>query len=544
LRGERRRPGVAIDRILAGLSKPFVALRGMVVAKRGLVCSSHPLASFAGARVMDCGGNFMDAAIATSAVLNVVEPYNSSLGGDAFMLVYRASDFSLRAINSSGPAPLRASVQAFPQGIPIRGLKAASVPGQVAAWKLAHDEYGTWPWNRLLEPAIRYAGGFPCSARLSWAIKAAATQLRTEPTWRDLFLQSGKPPEIGETFVQADLARSLRILADEGPDDFYRGSIARRIASFMADEGGLMDEGDLSGFEAEIIEPIRTEYRGFEVVEQPPVSQGHILLEALNIVEGFDLPSLAPAGAEAVHLLVEATKISFADRYAHSGDPRFVSFPVHRIISKEHAARRRSLINARQAQAGYPADEIPSSDTTYFAVADGEGNAVSFIQSLFHGFGCGVLVPGTGILLNNRMAGFSLDAASPNVLVGGKRTIHTLNAYMVLRDGRPLFIGGTPGGDRQVQTNLQVITGLLDWGMNVQRAAEFPRWAVAGGAALHMEDRFPRSTVRALRDMGHDVDLVGAWGAGGAVQLIMIHPETHALIGGSDPRCDGCAVGF
>jgi len=533
-----------MERVLKGVSRPFPGLRGMVMAKRGLVCSAHPLASFAGAKVMESGGNFMDAAIAASAVLNVVEPYNSSLGGDAFMLAYRSSDGSLKAINSSGPAPSAASTEAFPDGIPARGVMAASVPGQVGAWKVAHEEYGALTWKRLLRPALQYARGFPCSARLSWAIKAAAGELRAQPGWRDTFLQSGGAPEPGDIFAQKDLARSLRILATEGPDDFYQGSIAERIASCIGTSGGLLSEEDLSGYEAEVLDPIRTQYRGLDVFEQPPVSQGHILLEELNIVEGFDLSSLRPDGPDAVHLLVQAMKLAFADRHKYAGDPRFVDFAVHRIVGKKHAARRRSLIHRHKARATYPAGNMPSSDTTYFAVADGEGNAVSFIQSLFHGFGSGLVVPGTGIILNDRMAGFSLDPASPNVLVGGKRTVHTLNTYMVFNEGRPLFVGGTPGGDRQVQTNLQIITRLLDWGMNVQQAVESPRWASAGGLSLHVESRYPRSTTGSLRKMGHKVQLVGSWGGGGAVQLIMIHPQTQALVGGSDPRCDGCAVGF
>jgi len=535
---------MTIERVLKGLSRPSPGLRGMVVAKKGLVCSAHPLASFTGAKVMETGGNFMDAAIATSAVLNVVEPYNSSLGGDAFMLAYRSSDGSLKAINSSGPAPSAASAEAFPDGVPARGAMAVSVPGQVGAWKVAHEEYATWTWKRLLRPAIQYATGFACNARLSWSIKAAARELRAQPAWRDTFLQSGTAPEPGDIFAQKDLARSLRILATEGPDDFYQGTIAERIASCVGKSGGLLAKEDLSRYEAEVLNPIRTKYRGLDVFEQPPVSQGHILLEELNIVEGYDLSSLQPDGPDAVHLLVEAMKLAFADRHRYAGDPRFVGFRVDRIIDKKHAARRRSLIHSRKARATYPAQGTSTSDTTYFAVADGEGNAVSFIQSLFHGFGSGLVVPGTGILLNDRMAGFSLDPASPNVLAAGKRTVHTLNTYMVFHEGRPLFIGGTPGGDRQVQTNLQIITRLLDWGMNVQQAVEAPRWASAGGLLLHLESRYPRPTVRALCAMGHRVDQVGPWGAGGAVQLIMIHPATRALIGGSDPRCDGCAIGF
>ncbi len=517
------------------------------MSDRGLVCSAHPLASRTGIAILDSGGNFIDAAIATSAVLNVVEPYNSHLGGDAFLLAYRSSTGLLEAVNSSGPAPTSASIEAFADGVPVHGIRAVSVPGQVRAWKLAHEEYGRLPWPDLLAPALRYAKeGFPCNSRLSSAIKSASLELKGNSEWRKVFMPGGEAPRPGHIFVQTDLARSLRTLSDEGPDAFYEGRIAEAVCEFARNAGGLLGMEDMASFESEVLVPIRTTYRSFEVFEQPPVSQGHILLEELNIVEGFELSSLEPDGPESVHLLVEAKKLAFADRYAHSGDPRFISFPLQTIISKEHAAARRKLIDPERAKADYPSPSPACSgaDTTYFAIADGEGNAVSFIQSLFHSFGSGVVVPNTGILLNNRMTGFSLNPASPNRLVGGKRTMHTLNTYMVFDEGSPLFVGGTPGGDRQVQTNLQVITRLLDWGMNVQEAAEYPRWAGHDGLSLSLESRYPVRTVTALRSLGHRLELVGPWDGGGAVQLIMIHPESRALIGGSDPRCDGCALGL
>jgi gamma-glutamyltranspeptidase/glutathione hydrolase len=362
--------------------------------------------------------------------------------------------------------------------------------------------------------------------------------------WAEAFLPGDRAPLPGEVFVQPDLCRTLKRISEAGADEFYSGSIAERIVSFSEENGGLLAREDLEGYRAEVIEPLRTGYREFDVLEQPPVSQGHILLEELNIVEGYDLASLGPRSPEAVHLLVEAMKLSFSDRHAHSGDPRFVKIPIDRILSKEHAARRRELIDPERAQAVYPPGSFEDGDTTYFAIADGDGNAVSFIQSLFHGFGSGVVVPGTGLLLNNRMTGFSLEPSSPNCVGGGKRTMHTLNTYMVFHDGRPLFIGGTPGGDKQVQTNLQIITRLLDWGMNVQEAAEHPRWAGAGGSDLVIEARYPRGTIARLREMGHGAQLTGPWSGSGAVQLIMIHPDTGALIGGSDPRCDGCSIGL
>jgi gamma-glutamyltranspeptidase/glutathione hydrolase len=533
-----------LKKLIEALSQPYRALRGLVVSERGVVGTAHPLASATGAGILQSGGNFIDAALAVSAVLNVVEPYNSQLGGDAFMLVYTGSDGDLTAVNSSGPAPRSASLGDFHEGVPIRGMASASVPGQVGAWELIHERYATMEWSELLAPSIRYAReGFPVNPRFAEAIRGAYQGLE-DPEWRRTFLPKGRPPRVGERFTQGDLSRSLQSLADGGPREFYEGKIAEDIVEHSNRADGFFSSEDLGSYRAESAEPIETTYRGYTVYEQPPVSQGHILLEELNIVEGYDLSSLDPAGTDAVHLLIEAKKLAFEDRYRYSGDPEFIDLPMDRIISKGHAADRREMIDPLRAERRYGAGGFGEGDTTYFAVADSEGNGVSFIQSLFHGFGSGVVVPRTGIILNNRMTGFSLDPSSPNVLRGGKRTMHTLNTYMVFHEGVPLFIGGTPGGDTQVQTNLQIVTRLLDWGMNVQDAIEFPRWASGESTDLQLESRYPADTVRELVSRGHDVGTVGPWSGNGSVQLIMRHPETGAMIAGSDPRCDGMAVGI
>ncbi|MBU7004357.1 MAG: gamma-glutamyltransferase [Theionarchaea archaeon] len=536
---------MTLKKILDGLERPYLGTRGMVMSTGGVVSAAHYLASKTGATILDNGGNFIDAAIATSAVLNVVEPYNSHLGGDAFMLIYSGSDDKLTALNSSGPAPAAASIQDFPEGVPVRGQLAVEVPGQVGAWGLLHREFATMPFSELLEPALRYArDGFPCNVRLSVAINSASSELRAMKPFSDAFMPNGRGPRPGEIFVQSDLARTLEILSNDGPGAFYSGRIAEMIASSFEEGEGLISEEDLAGYSPEILEPLHINYRGFDVFEQPPVSQGHILLEELNIIEGFPIENMKHNGSEAVHLMVEALKLSFADRYEFSGDPRCEQPFVDALISKGHAGSRRELIDAESASPSYPPGEMNRGDTTYFAIADGDGNAVSFIQSLFHGFGSGVVVPGTGILMNNRMTGFSLDPSSPNCLKGGKRTMHTLNTYMVFHEGSPLYIGGTPGGDKQVQTNLQVITGLLDWGLNPQEAAENPRWAWQGVLDLEMETGFPQDTYEELGSRGHRVNIIRSWGGSGSVQVIMVHPESGALIAGSDPRCDGCALGL
>ncbi len=528
---------------MGGLSDPYQAHRGLVLSNQGLVCSAHPLASGTGAAILRRGGNFIDAALATSAVLNVVEPYNSHLGGDAFALVY--SDGCLETLNSSGPSPASIRYEDFRQGIPTTGVNSVTVPGQVGAWDALHQNYSTMSWGEILAPAINYAkNGFPMNPRLVDALKSSWSNRVEDKGWREVFARGKGKPQIGDILTQPDLARTILRISEVGPRDFYSGKLASKIVDYLRGEGSSIQEEDFSSFEPEFLAPIKTSYRGYTVYEQPPVSQGHILLEELNIVEGYDLSSLPPDGTEAVHLMVEAKKIAFQDRYGHSGDPEFVDLPIEDLISKTNAKTRRKLIDPRKASAGYQLPSLKGGNTTYFTVADGEGNAVSFIQSLFHHFGSRVLVPGTGIILNNRMNGFSLDRSSPNVLVPGKRPIHTLNTYMIFNGNEPLFVGGTPGGDKQVQTNLQVITRLIDWRMNVQRAVEFPRWASGDGLDLEMENRYPPETVEKLRSYGHRVNAIGPWSGSGSVQLIMTHPENGSLIGGSDPRCDGMAVGI
>lgn len=517
--------------------------RGIVTCRNGVVASSHPLASAAGLRVLMEGGNFMDAAIATSAVLPVVEPAASHLGGDGFMLVYTAKDGKVTALNGSGAAPREATAERFPEGIPLRGLRAASVPGLVDLWCEALGRFGTKPLAELLRFAIRYAEeGFPVNQRLAETLRAGLEQVRDEYS-RQVLAPQGRPPRWGEIWQQPDLAWSLQQLARSGRDAFYRGPIAERILAAMEAQGGLMRAKDLEEHHTEVTEPLVGEYRGHIVYEQPPPSQGFLLLEELHILEGFDLAALGFGSPEAIHLMVEAKKLAFADKECYNTDPRFAAIPMRGLLSKEYAAQRRREIDPHRARLPEAGNPFPFQSTTYFCVADREGNAVSFIQSVFHSFGCGVFIPGTGILFNNRMNGFSLNPYHVNFLQPGKRTNHTLNTYMVFREGRPLYVGGTPGGDVQVQTNLQILTNLLDFGMNVQEAIEAPRWQSGPGLEVVLEARFPRRTLEGLRQRGHQVSLVAPYGGSGHVQLIQFH-ASGAYLAGSDPRCDGCAMGF
>lgn len=529
--------------------------RGVVVARNGVVAASQPLAVTTGLGILQQGGTFVDAAIATSATLVVIEPYSSHLGGDAFVILYDAATKTTTAFNASGAAPRAANLDIFRNGIPLRGLKAASVPGLVDCWFELHRRYGSFSMESLLAPAIAYAEeGFPAGYEYATVMRGAFEGFPPEwgrPTLKSLTGHES-PPKPGETIRQPDLAWTLSQIAERGRDAFYDGPVTERILAFSQANGGLFSREDFANHRTQISEPIRTDYRGYTVHGQPPVSQGMILLEELNLVEGFDLRSMGWGTADTVHVMVEAKKLAFADRMAYLGDPDFVEVPLAILLSKEYAAHRRQSIDLCRAAGGVQAGNLHH-DTTYFCVADRHGNAVSFIQSIFYGFGCGFVAEGTGVLFNNRMNGFFLESTNPNCLAPGKRPAHTLNAYIITQGDQLAWVGGTPGGDVQVQSNFQVICNLIDYGMNPQQAIEAPRWQHAPTffppdstetGILEMEDRFPEATCQELVARGHQVRTIGPWGHGSRYQLIAIDPETGTYFAGSDPRCEGHAAGY
>ena len=503
-------------------------------APHGMIASVNPLASAAGLRVLRDGGNAMDAAIAAGAVLTVVEPWSGQLGGDAFMLV--ADGRSVMAINGSGAAPLACRMDQYQAlgRIPEYGWLAASVPGIVGAWEVALERFGTRPLGGLLEDAITYAEhGFPLTARQARNNAQMATIAAEFPDTRAVFFPNGRPPGAGYRLRQPDLARTLRTIQAEGAADFYRGSIARAIVAASVRGGGLFSERDLAEHRTDVLEPIQTTYRGWTVLEQPPVSQGLIVLIALKILETL---GACTDPADRVHLQVEAHKLALTQRLNHAGDSALSPTGVEHMVSAEqgHALARRidpSRATAlRQDPAGHP-------DTTYLCVVDEARNVVSYIHSLYAGNG--VVAGETGILLNNRMGCFSLDPNSPNRLAPGKRPVHTLNSWMLLQHGMPQVVGGTPGSFWQVQTNLQLISNLIDLGMPVQAAIDAPRWTMGGQTSwsesdLSLEGRFGDAVFRSLRERGHSVQPIGDWAAGGAAEVIRI--EGEMLTGGGDPR--------
>lgn len=531
---------------------PFMH-RPVVMATHGMVAAGNPLASQAGLEVLRQGGNAFDAAFATAAVLAVVKPDMNGLGGDAFALCYSAREGSVQALNASGPAPQTATFEYFRANPPRprSGPAAATVPGVVAAWFAMLERYGTLPAERLLQPAIEYAEeGFPVNYLLAGSTAQYRAGLEPFPLTSRTFLPGGKPPAPFARLYQPQLARTLRRLAKYGASEFYTGETAQTIARYCAENGGFITEEDLAAYQPEWKAPLQVDYRGYTVFGQPPVSQGHILLEALNIIREDDLAGLGFHTQEAVHLLVEATRLAFADRIAYAGDRSRGSGVgeqdwLELVLSRDRARElRRTIQLERIGEAAVSGAASKGGETTYFAVVDRDGNCVSFIQSLFHAFGSGAVAGETGVLLNDRMVGFSLDPDSPNVLAPGKRPVHTLNTCLLFNDGKPYAALGTPGSDGQVQTNLQLITHLIDYDLPVQAAIEAPRWR-AGDGVLSIEERFAPETRTELARRGYKLNPVGQWSdkMGGA-QAIVIHPESGVLMGGADPRREGYAVGW
>ena len=512
--------------------------------KQGAVVANDPLGTSTGMRIMREGGNAFDAAVAVGAVMNVVEPQNSHLGGHALIMLYHAASGKVKAINGTGAAPRRVSREAFSAaGVPQRGIVAALVPGQLDAYALMLERYGTMTLRDVLQPAIEYAEGVAVSPWLRSTIQGYGRFEGEFPRSVEVFLAGakGRVPSVGALFRQPDLARTLRTIAAKGKDSFYRGEIAAAIIGYSQRHGGYFEEEDFWPYPARIMEPLETIYRGYTIYEQPLVSQGFLLLEALNIAEGYNLPELGPRSVDGIHVLAESMKLAFADRYAFVGDPAFVDVPIESLLSKAYARRRRSGISMesslRGIPAGHPKDK--GGDTTTFVVADGEGNVVSVVQSLWNGFGAGIIPDGTGVFLNNRMTDFSLDPDSPNVLEGGKRPLFTLNSFIVTKGDKLFLAGGTPGDYGQVQWNLQVITNAIDGQMPVAEAVAAPRWRYHGPklrsdeARLALEEGTPQEIQEGLKQRGHPVQ-IGGWG--GNFSLIRFHRDSGVLEAIGDGR--------
>lgn len=523
--------------------------RGIVVAGRAGVAASQPLAVSAALQILARGGSCIDAAIAASAVISVVEPWNSHLGGDAFCIHHHAATRTNMAFNGSGEAPHGASPDAFPGGIPLHGYHAATVPGLVSTWFAAHALHGRLPVATLLEPAIAYARyGFPAGPRLIKKAHEHAELLSAHASLDSLGIPANV--SLGDIIQQPDLAKTLETIATNGRAGFYGGQVADLI---VKGSDGWFSHEDLAAHKTRVLPPLAGRYRDLMVHGQPPPSQGMILIEELLLAAGYPLRDIPEA--QRTHLLVEAKKLAFADRNSYLGDPEWRDIAVEQLFDTMHIARRRAEIDPFYASGTNITAPSEGNDTTYFVIVDDAGDAVSWIQSVFHNFGSAWMPAGTGVLFNNRLTGFSLDPMSPNCIAPGKRPAHTLNAWLATHpDGRLAYVGGTPGGHVQVQTNLQILVNVVDLGMDVQQAVEAPRWqhlstagAVSseetGDGILEIENRIDDAIMTGLRERGHDVRLIGPWAHGSAVQLMQVLPS-GAYAFGSDPRCDGHAAGI
>ncbi|GGF99726.1 gamma-glutamyltransferase [Paenibacillus abyssi] len=527
----------------------------MSLGHRAMVATPHYLASQIGSHILLRGGNAFDASVAISAALAVVYPHMTGLGGDAFFMLYDAKTGELKGLNGSGRAGKQATLDVYlSQGnmtIPHRGIwSAITVPGMVDAWWEVWQKYGRLPWEDLLMPAIEYAeNGFPISRNLHyWMVKDEAF-LREEEALSRIYLPEGKLLQPGDRLLQSDLAGTLRKLCSGGRDAFYRGEVMLDIVAGIERDGGLLAAEDFESHYSEWVDPLKTSYRGYEICQMPPNSQGFSALMMMNVLEHADLSRIPRMSADFYHLMTEVTKKTFRDRDRYLTDPDFAAIPLDRLLSKSYAGQLYKEVDRSFPRAAPYLSSVMGQDTAYAAVTDEEGNAVSFIQSLYFDFGAAYMPGRSGVFMQNRGSFFSLDSSLPNVLSPGKRSFHTLMPAMILRNGKPYVLLGTQGGEGQPQTQLSIMTGILDYGLSVQEALALPRWVYGrtwgmDSDSLKIESRISGKMASTLREWGHQVELVGEWdGIMGQAQAIRID-ENGVISGAADPRGDGIAIGW
>jgi gamma-glutamyltranspeptidase len=526
----------------------------VTMARHGVVSAPHYLASQAGIGIMQAGGNALDAAIAANAVLNVVYPHCCGTGGDLFILLYDAKSDSLHALNASGRAPAAATPDWYKangyETLPPRSIHAVSVPGAVDGWQMASEKFGRLGLAKSLQPAIRYAEeGFGVNRNLHDALTRCIELGIVHQSWLEVYAPDGKAPAVGEILRVPELGKSLRLIAEQGRDVFYTGEIGRVLVEFSQSLGGLHTLDDLAEHHGEWVTPLDIDYRGYRIYELPPNTHGITALQMLGLVAPFDF-SADPHDPANMHLLVEAKKLAFADRAAYVTDLAFMKVDPARLIAESYLSERRKLIDPARAMPSAAPGKLDG-DTIYLCAADGEGNAVSLIQSNYMGIGSGLVVPGYGIELHNRGGYFSLDPSHANVIAPRKRTMHTLIPSMAFQNDRPAYIFGTMGGDGQPQFHAQVYANLINFGMNMQAAIDAPRWLHGlsytdpTAEILQVESRFPAQTLQKLAMLGHNVQEVGRFTSGmGYAQGIALNQTNGLLMGGSDPRADSAAIGF
>ena len=544
--------GQGFDRITG---EPF-ASRSEVIGTNGMVATSHPLATQIGLDVLKSGGNAVDAAIAANAALGLMEPTGNGIGGDLFAIVWDAKTKKLYGLNASGPAPKSLSIEYFKENnlekIPAYGPLPVSVPGAVDGWVKLHERFGNKKFSTLFEPTIAYAiDGFPVSELIAYYLDGSAKRFADYPNFKDVWMKNGSTPKKGEIFKNPELAKTLEEISQTKRKSFYEGQLARTMAKFIKEQGGFLSFEDLKNYQAEWVEPVSSNYRGYDVWELPPNGQGIAALQILNLLEHFDIRAMGLFSAEYIHHFVEAKKLAFADRAKYYADPAFNNIDIQTLISKEYAKERLSLIDSNKAALTDEAGILKQGDTIYLTTADKDGNMVSLIQSNYRGMGSGMVPPGLGFMLQDRGELFSLDPTHANALEGGKRPFHTIIPAFITKDGEPFISFGVMGGATQPQAHAQIVINLVDFGMNLQEAGDAPRIVHSGssqptdeimldGGSISLEKGFGEAIKKELEELGHTIKYDK--GSFGGYQAIM--KKDGVYFGASESRKDGQAAGY
>ncbi|MGD1957261.1 MAG: gamma-glutamyltransferase [Fulvivirga sp.] len=535
--------------------------RSEIIAKNGMAATSQPLATQVALDILQKGGSAMDAAISANAMLGLVEPASCGIGGDIFAIVWDSETEKLYGFNGSGRSPKSLDIDYFMdrgmEEIPLFGPLPVSTPGTVDGWFMMHEKFGKLPMTEILAPAIQYSReGFPVSEVIAHEMATNYQNKADLPGFAETYLPNGRPPMKGEVFFNADLANTYEMIAEEGRDVFYKGEIARTIDDYMKKHGGFLSYEDLAAHTGEWVEPLSTNYRGYDVWELPPNGQGTAALQMLNILEGYDIKGMGFGSTEYLHVLTEAKKLAYEDRAKFYADPDFNKLPTERLLSKAYAAERSKLIDPDQAALSYPTGdfEIETGNTTYLTVADKDGNMVSLIQSIYYEFASGMVPDGLGFVLQNRGQMFNVqDRNHANALEPGKRPFHTIIPAFITKDGKPWVSFGLMGGAVQPQGHAQIVANLIDFGMNLQEAGDAPRMRHIGssqptgsiminGGTLNLESGFNYQSVRELRKKGHQIGTgVGIYGG---YQAIGVNQASKVYTGASESRKDGQAAGY
>ena len=532
--------------------------RSEVIAKHGMACTSHPLATQIAIDILKQGGSAVDAAIGANAALGLMEPVSNGIGGDLFAIVWDAKTQKLYGLNASGRSPKSLTKAEFEKRkltkIPMYGVLPVSVPGCVDGWAELHDRFGRMPLAKILAPTVAYAReGTPVPELIAHYWASGGRTFKDQPGFADTFLVDSRAPRVGEVFKNPGLADTLETIGKQGRKGFYEGRVAKTIADFVQQHGGFLSEEDLASHTSEWVEPVGSEYRGYKVWELPPNGQGIAALQILNVLEGYDVRKFGFGSADHVHAFVEAKKLAFEDRAKFYADPAFNEITVKELISKSYADQRRKLIDMAKSAKSYPAGNFEHGDTIYLTVADDQRNMVSFIQSNFRGFGSGVCPTGLGFSLQNRGELFTLEEGHFNEYKPGKRPFHTIIPAFITRDGKPFMSFGVMGGAMQPQGHAQIVMNIVDFDMNLQEAGDAPRIrhtmssqptgeVMTDGGRVHLEEGFHSEVRRELVGRGHKIQ--ASRGGFGGYQAIRYDAENDVYFGASESRKDGNAMGY